>query len=258
MPTPTPEALTQGRAVATLCVHGAKIHPDVGEPYNTACPACIARALTDLAREIELLQRLLSTMTPTEAYNVTFSALEKAEAKLTEQAKQIEGLKKLATLDAETMTAYQQEIERLKADLQVAHDIGDSFWAAIKPLNLRRINVSNPGAHVTELIQEIKRLRDRTEEQASELLTLREESERPKCAYCSFGETTKETHEALVKHIEHECQRHPIRLIERATWEAADLWTRHDEDCAALTAGKACTCGLDAARAAAQGGGTKE
>src|SRR3990167_6524074 len=52
------------------------------------------------------------------------------------------------------------EIETLKADLQVAQEIGDSFWLAIKLLNLPRINVSNPGAHVTELILEIERLRE--------------------------------------------------------------------------------------------------
>jgi len=57
-----------------------------------------------------------------------------------------------------TLAEQAREIETLKADLQVAHDIGDSFWLAIKPLNLQRINVSNPGAHVTELIQEIERL----------------------------------------------------------------------------------------------------
>ena len=63
----------------------------------------------------------------------------------------------LATLRA-TLAEQAREIETLKADLQVAHDIGDSFWLAIKPLNLPRINVSNPGAHVTELIREIERL----------------------------------------------------------------------------------------------------
>jgi len=32
--------------------------------------------------------------------------------------------------------------------------IGDSFWKALKPLNLRAINVINPGLHVTDLIIE--------------------------------------------------------------------------------------------------------
>jgi len=59
-----------------------------------------------------------------------------------------------------TVTEQAREIETLKADLQVAQEIGDSFWLAIKLLNLPRINVSNPGAHVTELILEIERLRE--------------------------------------------------------------------------------------------------
>jgi predicted RNase H-like nuclease (RuvC/YqgF family) len=60
-----------------------------------------------------------------------------------------------------------REIERLKADLQCAHDIGDSFWAAIKPLKLQQLNVSNPGWHVTELIRERDRIAQATWEAAA-------------------------------------------------------------------------------------------
>ncbi|MCR4300860.1 MAG: hypothetical protein NUV51_04555 [Sulfuricaulis sp.] len=51
-----------------------------------------------------------------------------------------------------TVATQAQEIERLHEELKVAHDIGDSFWAALKPLNLPAINVANPGQHVTEEI----------------------------------------------------------------------------------------------------------
>ena len=45
-------------------------------------------------------------------------------------------------------------LEAAWEDLKVAHQIGDSFWTALKPLNLQAINVANPGFHVTELIRD--------------------------------------------------------------------------------------------------------
>lgn len=45
--------------------------------------------------------------------------------------------------------------------LAVANQIGDTFWEALKPLNLREIDVQNPGQHITDLIAERDILADR-------------------------------------------------------------------------------------------------
>lgn len=61
------------------------------------------------------------------------------------------------------MIVYVEQVEKqlagCKEDLRVTQEIGDSFWAALKPLNLQAIYVTNPGLHVTELIEENDRLR---------------------------------------------------------------------------------------------------
>lgn len=46
------------------------------------------------------------------------------------------------------------EIKHLQGQWRVCQEIGDTFWEALKPLNLQAINVANPGSHVTELIRE--------------------------------------------------------------------------------------------------------
>lgn len=53
-------------------------------------------------------------------------------------------------------TSLSVELKTTQENLDVAHQIGDSFWDAIKPLKLDAINVENPGAHVTEIIDELK------------------------------------------------------------------------------------------------------
>ena len=50
-----------------------------------------------------------------------------------------------------------------------------------------------------------------TEERASTILDLQQQAERPKCFYCSFGESATASFEQLQEHIEKDCQRHPIR-----------------------------------------------
>ena len=73
-----------------------------------------------------------------------------------------------AGLDAAGLEQHQAELaralhlievrtsERNEAleSLEVANQIGDTFWAALKPLNLPAIYVENPGQHVTDLIRE--------------------------------------------------------------------------------------------------------
>jgi len=62
------------------------------------------------------------------------------------------------------LAAKGAEIERLKEDVEVGLNISGSFFEALKPLQLKTINVSNPGQHVTDLIAEIARLRSRLAE----------------------------------------------------------------------------------------------
>jgi hypothetical protein len=50
-----------------------------------------------------------------------------------------------------------KEIDSLKEQLRVAQKIEDSFWAAIKLLNLSAIDVNNPGSHVVAVINERSR-----------------------------------------------------------------------------------------------------
>lgn len=45
-------------------------------------------------------------------------------------------------------------LEEAWADLEMAQQIGDTFWEAVKPLKLQAINVANPGSHVSDLILE--------------------------------------------------------------------------------------------------------
>jgi len=47
-----------------------------------------------------------------------------------------------------------KEVKSLKEELRVAQKIEDSFWRAIKPLNLSAIDVNNPGSHVSAVIAE--------------------------------------------------------------------------------------------------------
>jgi len=49
------------------------------------------------------------------------------------------------------------------------------------------------------------------DEQQAEIRRLREESNRPKCLYCSFGEDALFSVEDLKQHIEKECDAHPLR-----------------------------------------------
>ena len=68
-------------------------------------------------------------------------------------------------------------------------------------------------AALAEREKEVESLRELAEERAAELIRMRDESERPKCFYCSFGEVQRETSETLQRHIEQECQRHPIHAL---------------------------------------------
>lgn len=63
----------------------------------------------------------------------------------------IETIKKAREEGARSRDA---EVAALREGLEVSRQIGDTFWDALKPLNLPAINVANPGAHVTELIRE--------------------------------------------------------------------------------------------------------
>ena len=49
---------------------------------------------------------------------------------------------------------WRARAEELAEELAVAHQIGDSFWEALKPLRLARIYVEHPGRHVTDVIRE--------------------------------------------------------------------------------------------------------
>jgi hypothetical protein len=49
--------------------------------------------------------------------------------------------------------ALSQRLAEAEEDLEVTRQLEGSFWEALKPLNLPAINVQNPGAHVTDLIQ---------------------------------------------------------------------------------------------------------
>jgi len=85
-------------------------------------------------------------------------------------------------------------------------------------------------AALAEKEADCRRLRDRVETQAAELLSLRDEFERPKCMYCSFGEINKETFEGLQNHIENDCQRHPIHTLRAALAERTEERDRLSEE----------------------------
>lgn len=83
-----------------------------------------------------------------------------------------------------------------------------------------------------ELVDELHRFQTWLTATAEELLALREISERPKCAYCTFGENEMVSLDALQWHIEKECGGHPIaQLVERikVTEKARDQYQRSYE-----------------------------
>jgi hypothetical protein len=52
-----------------------------------------------------------------------------------------------------TIASLEKRLADAEEDLEVTRQLEGSFWEALKPLNLPAINVQNPGAHVTDLIQ---------------------------------------------------------------------------------------------------------
>jgi hypothetical protein len=58
----------------------------------------------------------------------------------------------------EALTALQARVQALERDLSVCQQIDDTFWEALKPLNLPAIYVQNPGQHVTDLIAKVQAL----------------------------------------------------------------------------------------------------
>jgi hypothetical protein len=54
----------------------------------------------------------------------------------------------------------EEEIARLREELNVCREICGTFFEALKPLNLTHINVANPGSHVTELIRQLTVLKE--------------------------------------------------------------------------------------------------
>lgn len=68
-------------------------------------------------------------------------------------------LARLHLLEAavETMAPV-AKVEALERELATATRIGDTFWAALQPLQLPALNVENPGQHVTDLITRVQEL----------------------------------------------------------------------------------------------------
>lgn len=54
-----------------------------------------------------------------------------------------------------------QEIERLKEEVEVGLQLNGSFFEALKPLHLSSINVVNPGQHITDLISQLQQAQER-------------------------------------------------------------------------------------------------
>lgn len=50
----------------------------------------------------------------------------------------------------------QEQIERLRGDVEAGLQISGSFFEALKPLKLAAINVANPGQHVTDLVTDLR------------------------------------------------------------------------------------------------------
>lgn len=75
--------------------------------------------------------------------------------------------KEVYQLSVQTENELRTEVKHLKAEVATGLDIAGSFFQALKPLNLPRIYVNNPGKHVTDLIEECYRLRVLLEQQLS-------------------------------------------------------------------------------------------
>lgn len=86
-----------------------------------------------------------------------------------------------------------------------------------------RTRVMELEARLVEAKSLVVILRERCEERAAEILELREQSERPKCAYCDFGEREKVTLDLLRWHIEKECVEHPLyQALQKAGQDRGD------------------------------------
>ena len=123
------------------------------------------------------------------------------------------GLRKCLELQRDT-------IARLEQELEVTNQIGDSFWEALKALDLKEIQVSNPGRHVTGVIQRAEAAEARLSALLSGGYTRHKSGCAALCKRCGGGEND----------CNHE-----------ASWQpGSGVYWHHF----ALT-GK-CTCGLDA------------
>lgn len=70
----------------------------------------------------------------------------------------------------DTFETLRSRVTELEADVKAGLQISGSFFEALKPLKLQTINVTNPGQHVTDLIQRIKVLEEMLDTFAAEEL----------------------------------------------------------------------------------------
>lgn len=69
----------------------------------------------------------------------------------------------------------EQRLREVEAQVDVGHQLIGSFFEALKPLNLTHINVSNPGHHVTDLIQRLREVEGAVKSRDAEIMRLRRE-----------------------------------------------------------------------------------
>lgn len=103
----------------------------------------------------------------------------------------------VAPVDA--YNALRAALAALREDLEVARQIGDSFWLALKRLELPAIDVTNPGRHVSDLVDE----RDALRAQLADALNGREE------ARVAFGRVSDQLADAE-RVIRHEILHTPV------------------------------------------------
>jgi chromosome segregation ATPase len=72
---------------------------------------------------------------------------------------------------------WEQSNAKLIEALTVSRNIGNTFWTALKPLNLQAINVANPGSHVSQLIFERDVLRKERDDYSAKAFAFAESSD---------------------------------------------------------------------------------
>lgn len=138
------------------------------KPRRRAAPVNWKRIALDYQEDCIAALRLLAPVSPEET--LLGAIRNKLQAELTAMENSDEAMRQLAHARGElraaeealvamtvTLAEARGETRAVRQELAVSEEIGDTFWEALKPLNLKSINVQNPGQHVTDLIFQVTR-----------------------------------------------------------------------------------------------------